>query len=413
MERETTLQNQPSWIKFLQLWTVIYVFIFILTSQFGWPFAFIEKFTVWFSKMFLHLDNVSKIKNTGSGDTLYDYVLTLECVLLSGLAAIVVLIADRRRASYRQLYLFTIVIARYYVAFTMLSYGFAKVFNGQFPPNGYGRLEQKVGDMSPMGMVWAFMGASRSYTFISGVLECTGGLLLLFRKTQTLGALFSLTVMTNVALLNYNYDVPVKIFSTHIVLLCLFILSFDLKKLYLFFFRHQSVHLSYNRLHTKKKWVLILLRGVKILLIGYIFYSNISGLWPTLKPSPAPMAGAYNVHFFILGGDTTVSYGVAKDTTSWSKILVDYPGYVAVQNNKGDKTWFNAKIDTTRKIFSLQSKGFTEMDTLSYQIIKDTVLFHGTLHREPLDIISTRKSMKDYSLPSRGFHWVNTYPPNW
>ncbi|HTN37183.1 MAG TPA: hypothetical protein VL053_08915 [Arachidicoccus sp.] len=209
MELEKSLHHSSPWARFFQLLAVLYIFVFMLTSQFGFHFVFIENGTSWFGRSLLHISDVSKIKNTGSGDTLYDYVLILESLILTCFLAILVMIADRRRQSYRQLCLFTIVIARYYVAYTMLNYGFAKIFNGQFPINGYRRLEEKVGDMSPMGIVWTFMGASRSYTFISGLLECTGGMLLLFRKIKTFGALFALTVMTNVALLNYNYDVPV------------------------------------------------------------------------------------------------------------------------------------------------------------------------------------------------------------
>ena len=178
---QQTLTRDSLLKKFFSLWTVSYVYAFMLTSQFSFPIPFLEQFVVWFGKTFLHLKDLHKITNTGSGDTTYDFVLILAIVILSLLISIIILFIDRKRASYRPLYLFTIVIARYYVAFTMITYGFAKLFDGQFPANSYSRLEEKVGDMSPMGIVWAFMGASRAYSFLSGVLEFTGGVLLLFR----------------------------------------------------------------------------------------------------------------------------------------------------------------------------------------------------------------------------------------
>jgi len=69
-----------------------------------------------------------------------------------------------------------------------------------------------------MGMLWTFMGSSRAYTAFSGTMEVLGALLLLWRRTALLGALMSTGVMFNVTVLNFCYDVPVKLFSFHLVL---------------------------------------------------------------------------------------------------------------------------------------------------------------------------------------------------
>src|ERR1044071_6897724 len=72
----------------------------------------------------------------------------------------------------------------------------------------------RSGGTSPMRLMWAFMGYSLPYTVFAGLAEVTGGVLLLWRRTATLGALVVAIVMTNVVLMNLCYDVPVKLFST-------------------------------------------------------------------------------------------------------------------------------------------------------------------------------------------------------
>ncbi|MBS1746594.1 MAG: hypothetical protein JST21_10540 [Bacteroidetes bacterium] len=419
MENEKTpgvllLQERENIIKkFFSLWIVVYAFVFIGTSQFSFSFPFLEKLVLWFGTTFLHIKDLHKITNTGSGDTTYDFVLVLAGVIFSFLVSLIILIADRKRPNYRQLYLFAIVIARYYVGFTMFTYGLAKIFNGQFPANGLSRLEEKVGDMSPMGMVWAFMGASRAYTFVSGLLEFTGGVLLLFRQTKTFGALFSMTVMLNVALLNFMYDVPVKIFSAHIVLLCVFILSYDWKILFNFFVLHRFEKLDYNKLRVKKKWLQVTLRVIKIVIILAILGISISQLWGTLDEKPAPMEGAYSVKSFVLNHDTIpVAYN-SKDSIGWSKMFVDYPGWISIQLNTDKKVWKQVKIDTLKKSFAMDNLDSTSYAFFNYNVRNDTVTFTGTIKKDTANIIFTRKQKKDYSLVNRGFHWVNEYPPNW
>lgn len=397
--------------RFFNLWAVVYVFAFILTSQGGIQIPFYDALVLWFGKDILGIE-FHKIVMTGSGDTTYDYTLLLVNVVITFILSTIIVIADNRRKNYRQLYLFTIVVARYYVAFILLSYGFSKIFNGQFPSNSYFRLEEKVGDMSPMGMLWAFMGASRSYTFVLGLLEAIGGTLLLFRKTKTFGALFAMTVMLNVVLLNFTYDVPVKIYSTHLVLLCVFILSYDWIRLWHFFLNHQTEKLEYNKLHLKKKWMQISLRIIKILLIVVVFYNNIHDYWRTLTVEKVPMNGAYLAQTFILNKDTLQTSDNAADSVGWNQMTLSYPKYVRIKYNNGKMTGKIVSIDTTNKTFQLLNNNSSQYAFFHYQQRKDTVTFEGNILQDSAQIVFVRKQMKDYLLVNRGFHWINEYPFN-
>jgi hypothetical protein len=179
----------------------------------------------------------------GSGDTTHSYLLLFAWFLVALVAASLwSLVAGRflRRMGLVDLlrsYL------RYVLAFTLLGYGLAKVGieNNQFPLLEGQRLQRTWGESSPMGVVWSFMGASRPYTVFAGLGEVLAALLLIWRHTALLGAFVAAGVMTNVVMLNYCYDVPVKQYSTHLLLMAVLILVPDVRRLRAFFILDRSV----------------------------------------------------------------------------------------------------------------------------------------------------------------------------
>ena len=167
----------------------------------------------------------------GSGDSTLDYIQVLCYAALAAVAALVWSILDRKRTEYRRLHAWLRIWVRYTLAFTLFSYGFAKVFPLQFQPAPLARMMEPFHDFSPMGVLWTFMGASMAYTIFAGASEVLGGLLLLFPRTTSLGALVSGAVMLNVVMLNFCYDVPVKLYSANLLLMAVFLAAPDLGRL--------------------------------------------------------------------------------------------------------------------------------------------------------------------------------------
>jgi len=169
----------------------------------------------------------------GSGDTTQGYLTVLNwfalALALAGGWTLVLRRIPRRGASVDLLRSYL----RYVLAFAMLGYGLAKVSlaRNQFPVVDEWRLNRTWGETSPMGVVWAFMGASRPYTVFAGLSEVLAALLLVWRRTAILGAFVAIGVVTNITLLNYCYDVPVKIYSTHLLAMGVLILVPDARRL--------------------------------------------------------------------------------------------------------------------------------------------------------------------------------------
>jgi hypothetical protein len=175
---------------------------------------------------------------------LTNYVSTAVFVLVSTALATMWLAVDRRGITYPIAYVCAFVLARFVLAGYMMGYGWIKVLPAQFGlmASGAGTdyLMSQVGQLPPSDLLWAFMEASRPYQVFAGLIELSGGLLLLTRRTTMLGAFISAAAMTNVLLMNIGYDVAVKFVAGQILLLAAFVAAPYVKGLGAVLARHAA-----------------------------------------------------------------------------------------------------------------------------------------------------------------------------
>ena len=126
----------------------------------------------------------------------------------------------------------------------MLVFGAGKIFTVQFPPPNLYKLQQPYGDFSPMSLLWTFMGASHHYSVLTGWVQVLGGVLLFIPRLTTLGALVSIAVSANIFALNLFCDVPVKLYSLHLLLFSLFLVLPDAQRLINLFLLNRAVEAS-------------------------------------------------------------------------------------------------------------------------------------------------------------------------
>jgi hypothetical protein len=193
----------------------------------------------------------------GSGDTTYNYLLILGLFVISFLVASIWTLLKRHNTYNVQMRDLLRSLLRHSIALVMVGYGLAKFhFDGgnQFPNISNYQLNKTWGDSSPMNVLWAFMGASQVYTMFAGLGEIVAGLLLVWRRTCILGALVALGVMINVMMLNYSYDVPVKLYSTHLVVMSMLVLAPDAKRLFNFLVLNRPVPASFLGGVWQSRW---------------------------------------------------------------------------------------------------------------------------------------------------------------
>lgn len=244
---------------------------------------------VWVARNVFHLTGPMPSAYQGdNGDVGEEFGRLLLAVVLGAVAAALWTIFDRRSPRARWVGDALQLLLRYSIALGLISYAIAKILPQQFPPISNGVLERKVGDLTPMSLLWTFMEYSRPYAFFGGVMELFAVLLLCFRRTATLGALVCLAVMTNVALLNLAYGVPVKLYSLMIVLSCAVLALYDAPRLWAFFVRGRAVPalppstLPLERIPAAARW------SIQVALVGSVIVSSVVAMLPSARrPDPA------------------------------------------------------------------------------------------------------------------------------
>jgi hypothetical protein len=308
------------------------------------------------------------------------------------------------------------VYVRYAMAAVLLSYGFAKIPPTQFQPPGPELLVRTYGDSSPMGLLWTFMGFSPAYTMFAGLMEIIPGLLLLFRPTATLGALIGAATMTNVVALNFCYDVPVKLFSVHLLCALLVIAAPDARRLLDFFVLNRpvvAVVLRAPETGTRRT----VIAGMKAALVLMLLAGNVVGgyqAWYSFGPGApkAALAGVYDVESFAVNGEARPP--LWTDATRWRRLLIARRGgFLVVQWMGGLNERFLLKHDEKAGTFVLSVMGGKDTFTLS-RTMSDPgrLLLEGPFRNGQIKVALKKVADAAFPVNARGFHWIQELPYN-
>ncbi|HEY4304965.1 MAG TPA: hypothetical protein VGM82_10890 [Gemmatimonadaceae bacterium] len=186
---------------------------------------------LWIGRRLLGLTLPDPCCTTATGDNVFGWVTVFSLLLIALVATIVWSVVARRRTEHVRLYGWFRLILRVAVGVSFLYYGFAKVIPLQMPTLDLERLVEPFGHFSPMGVLWASVGASPAYEVAIGSAEVLGGLLLFFPATTLVGALICMMDGTMVFLMNMTYDVNVKLLSFHLVLMSLVLIAPNVRPL--------------------------------------------------------------------------------------------------------------------------------------------------------------------------------------
>jgi uncharacterized membrane protein YphA (DoxX/SURF4 family) len=390
----------------------------------GWYNAVFDAYTnmwhaiiVWIAKNILHLSYPITVFSNGSGDTTYDYVLLLTHFLLALLATIIWSLLDKNRESYRKGYYWLRVLVRYFLIVNMLGYGFAKVFHLQMPFPYLSQLVQPFGDKSPMGLAWSFIGYSKLYSAFSGWCEVLGGLLLIFRRTTTLGALVSAVVMFNVVIMNFSYDIPVKLYSSILFLMAVFLLAPDTQRLLnVLWFNQPALPVIRLQNRFSKRWLHITARSLKWIFILYALWSGIYGSLQSQQqygdkaPRP-PLYGIYNVATIVKNNDTMPL--LLTDTTLWKQLVIQRAKSATVKLMNDTMRRYNFVVDTAARSATVYADADTlNKSTLFYTTDAAAITLRGQWKKDTVYMRFTKYDVNRFRLVNRGFNWINEYPFN-
>ena len=377
-----------------------------------WPLRHI---TFWTANHIFRIKHELVYTGSGSGDKTFDWILAFCLLVIAGVITLVWSILDRRRPNYVAFHKWFRLALRFALASEMFLYGLSKAIPLQMPFPYLTRLLEPYGNFSPMAVLWSSVGASPSYEIFTGCAETLGGILLLTPRTTTLGALVCLADMIQVFMLNMTYDVPVKLFSFHLILFSLFLLAPDARRLFNFFLTDRAIVAARQtplfRSARANRIAVVLQVVFGCYLIGMGIYSGIQG-WHRYgggRPKPS-LYGIWNVEQMSVDGQ--VRPAMLTDKDRWRRVIFDFQAFTTFQRSDDSLTGFASAINDTEKTLAL-TKGSDKNWKANFTYARpatDQLELNGAMDGHQVQMKLKLVDRDKFTLVNRGFHWINEYP---
>ena len=361
-----------------------------------WQLTLIEPALTWVGQ---HVFGVHAVlhRDSGSGDQAVIWVMLFVIVVIAMLATAVWSVLDRHRPDYTRLHAWFCVFLRLCLGGQLLFYGIAKVIPTQMPAPPLAALLQPFGELTPASVLWLQVGTSLPYEIALGTVELVAGLLLFWNRTATLGALLAAMAMAQVFLLNLSYDVPVKILSSHLLLLSMFLLAPQARRLAdLLILQRPAQAATQPPLFADARRNRLAAAVVAVL-----------GVWAL---AGCLVSGVAAWRDYGGGRAKPELYGIWEVTdpgiedSDWRRVVFDAPGVLTYQ--RVDGALRDAPI-------SVEPDGTIRADGLQLRPLRqgpDRLELDGRIADRPLTLRLQRVDPQSFPLYSNGFRWVQDYP---
>lgn len=355
----------------------------------------------------------------GSGDTSYGWAEQWTFLFLALLGCIMWTLIDQKRTNYSKLNYWLSLVTRYYLALVAFTYGFFKILLLQMGFPSLSQLATPLGDFLPMRLSWMFIGYSPLYQIFSGFMECLVGLLLLFRRTTTLGVFVATGVFINVLMLNLSYDIPVKLFSMNLVLFCLFLVANEYDRIACFFILNKRAstcklyHFSYSGKWMRMTRIILKFGFLIVIVMQFLDTGKEYKNYMNQKQVKPIKHGMYDVAVYAINKDTLPP--LITDTLRWQDVVFDIGGIGSLKTDdtlfqqRYNRAYFVFVTDTISQtlIFRKSEQDNTPLLSLHYLLPdSSTILLWGKRQNDSL-YVELKKSNRHFQLAERQFHWLS------
>jgi uncharacterized membrane protein YphA (DoxX/SURF4 family) len=396
-----------------------FVFVILFVGSFSFPQNYIPDFGKYGSPFFEMMARWSGVHIFGIthpctyelvSDSTGMYINAFNIFFISILVSVGWSFIDRQRKNYARLRYWFFVLIRYYLALQLFVYGFNKFFKWQFYLPEPNTLFTSMGNTPKDLLYWSSMGTSRLYSMFTGSLEILAATFLLFRKTLLTGVLISLGIMINVLMINFGFDISVKLYSCFLLFLCCILILPDAKRLFQFFFSDKTFtkeKWSPEFYVGKKRWIYLL---AKFLIVAIIILDPLSlylksgNFNDDAFPRPL-MHGAYDVTLFVKNSDTLLP--LQNDTLRWKRVFIHRRGYFITQGMNDEMEDYSLDNYIEGKKLIIMNYDGSVKTFFNYEKTSDsTFSLNGKLRGDSLTIHLRKIDLGKLPLNDVGFHWT-------
>ena len=355
-------------------------------------------------------------------DTRYTYLVLLVVLIASIVLTAVWTLLDRSSRSTHTAYALMRVWVRYTLAYMMLIYAMYKVFPVQFPPVSLRRLTESYGDSAPAALLSAFIGSSRTMSLLSGWAEAIGAVLLLFRRTAPMGAILTTVMMANVALMDFCYDIPVKMMAAHFLIISVFLLAHDTERLLrVVALNKPAPPADLNDLKGLRSLPILsrnprLVRFMPVLKALAVLYvivpvtvrTALGSHQQVIDRNDIPLRGIYAVTRYTVNGvDQPL---LISQPRLWRYVIADSHYTTIIEFMDDTIVEYPSTFDKATSQLHLRKTGST--DTVDLVLTPPTAQqpqfsIAGQIGQNQVSAQLTPIPRESYTLVNRGFHWIN------
>ena len=271
-------------------------------------------------------------------NTLLDWAIIL---VISFIGAGIWTYVDKGRKEHNDLYYVLRVILRYRLFIAVIADAFIKIFPLQLPYPSLSLENTNYGDLTDWKNAYLAYGIAPSFEVFLGVIEILGAILLLNKKSASIGAFIIIGFIGNVFLSNLGYNGGEAVYCLYLLLMAVMLVFYDIQ-------RWQKIIMlgKPSRPNTYKPGFFIgwkkngriILKFTLILIVlpfysfySFSLYSNNGYQYPNGKGLPGA-AGLYNVQEFRFNG-TVLPYSLT-DSIRWHNVVFESWPTISIRSNK-------------------------------------------------------------------------------
>lgn len=305
---------------------------------------------------------------------------------------------------------------RYRLAAALFAMGIIKLIPVQLPEPTLSDLHTNYGDFSPWKIYYLTNSAAKAHhQSYLGLIEILAASALLHRKTASLGAGLAIAFLTNVILVNIAYQLQHTIFASYLFILAVFIISYDIPRLFsLFFLRKVARANRFQPIWSNKEIVNIryALKSGFIMICAFFFWQVYQTRQSNQFPFPAKAGlteknGFYVVDSFAING--RVIPPSLNDEERWQDVVLEAWNTVSIRQHRhqsletsapsgvplfdskryyeyagnGGRNYYTYTADTLQRQLTLQTSDGSSVYHLQYESPQhDILLLRGTNEKQ-------------------------------
>lgn len=290
--------------------------------------------------------------------------------------------------------------ALYFLVLKLASYGLDKCLIRQFYTPTANTLYSAFGMLDRDLLYWSVMGLAPGYSFFLGSMELLCAVLLIIPKTRTIGLLASTITLLQVAAINFGFDISVKLLSSFMLFLSIWLLAPQLSALLRFLMGKEVSKLEASAQH-------VLFSKPRINRAFNLFVISMIALAASIAHWSYPMRGATNAKLEILDGAYDVSITSSSARDGVKRFFFQRSGHLLIQYSDGSihSQWIQME-PLKPEFITLEKDGMGALWTYELSEDENTVTLTTNRHDKSSRYVGKRLDWKSLPALRKDFHWA-------